>query len=83
MATVTIRNLSKTTHQALKARAIQHGRSLEAEIRHILDATVTPASRVKIGSAISALSRNAGLSDDDLEGLILRRDRKAAEPIGL
>lgn len=42
MAAVTIRNLSDATHRALKARARQHGRSTEAEIRSILDEAARP-----------------------------------------
>lgn len=32
MPVVTVRNLSEETHRALKLRAAQHGRSIEAEI---------------------------------------------------
>lgn len=42
MATLTIRNLSDEVHRALKARAIQNGRSMEAEMRAILEAAVLP-----------------------------------------
>ena len=38
MAAVTIRNLSDAAHRALKARAAQHNRSTEAEMRAILEA---------------------------------------------
>lgn len=44
MATLTIRNLSEHTRQALKARAAQHNRSMEAEVRDILEDAV--AARV-------------------------------------
>jgi plasmid stability protein len=36
MATLTIRNLSEETRQALKQRAARHNRSMEAEARAIL-----------------------------------------------
>ena len=49
MAAVTIRNLSDEAHRALKARAAQHNRSTEAEIRAILEAAVLP--RAGCGSA--------------------------------
>ncbi len=32
MPSITIRNLPDATHQALKLRAAQHGRSIDAEI---------------------------------------------------
>ena len=60
MAAVTIRNLSDETHQALRRRARQHGRSTEAEIRDILDATARPKDAVGIGTAMVNLFREAG-----------------------
>lgn len=81
MPAVTIRNLSEETHRALKVRAAHHGRSAEAEMREILEAAVRPANRVRIGSALSALSRNVGLTNADFEALEQTRDRKPAEPM--
>lgn len=40
MATLTIRNLSEATRRALKARAAAHDRSMESEVRAILDSAV-------------------------------------------
>lgn len=40
VATLTIRNLSDQTHRALKERASRHNRSMEAEVRAILEETV-------------------------------------------
>ncbi len=59
MPAVTIRNLSDEAHRALKVRAAHHGRSTEAEIRDILEEAVRPANRLRIGSAMAALSREA------------------------
>lgn len=42
MAAVTIRNLSDETHRALRRRAVEHGRSTEAEGRAILDEAIRP-----------------------------------------
>lgn len=40
MANISVRNLDPSVHAALQARAREHGRSMEAEIRQILaDAT--------------------------------------------
>ena len=36
MATLSIRNLPESVHAALRIRAAQKGRSMEAEVRHIL-----------------------------------------------
>ncbi len=60
MPAVTVRNLPVETHRALKLRAAQHGRSTEAEIRAILEETVRPTSRIKIGSALAAFGQRYG-----------------------
>jgi plasmid stability protein len=40
MATLTIRQLDEGTHARLRVLAAEHGRSVEAEVRAILDAAV-------------------------------------------
>jgi antitoxin FitA len=60
MGAITIRNLSDETRRALKVRAARHGRSTEAEIRDILESTVRPKERVKIGAALAAFGRRHG-----------------------
>jgi plasmid stability protein len=64
MATLTVRNLSEETHRALRVRAASHGRSTEAEVRVILEETVRPAKRLKIGSEIHRIAREIGNMDD-------------------
>jgi plasmid stability protein len=81
MPAVTIRNLSNEAHRALKVRAAHHGRSTEAEIRDILEEAVRPANRLRIGSAMAALSRDAGLTNADFQALEQSRDRTPAEPM--
>lgn len=81
MAAVTIRNLSEETHRALKLRAACHGRSAEAEIRDILERAVRPAKRVRLGSAMAAAGRQAGVTNADVEALEQHRDRKPASPM--
>lgn len=81
MPAVTIRNLPEEVHRALKVRAAGHGRSTEAEMRDILEAAVRPENRVRIGSALSALSQNAGLTNADFEALEQDRDRTPAWPM--
>ncbi len=86
MAAVTIRNLSEEAHRALKLRAAQHNRSTEAEMRAILEAAVRPEGRLLLGTALSAASREMGLSNADIEALEQSleqvRDRRPAEPMG-
>lgn len=58
MSSVTVRNLPDATHRALKQRAAQHGRSTEAEIRHILENAVR--SQNGLGAALAAIGRDLG-----------------------
>ena len=81
MAAVTIRNLPEEVHRALKVRAAQHGRSAEAEMRAILEAAVRPEVRLRLGSALSDMSRRIGVTNADVEALEQARDRQPAEPM--
>lgn len=81
MAAVTIRNLSDAAHRALKARAARHNRSTEAEIRAILEASVQPENRPKLGASLAELSRKAGLTNADFEALDAVRSERPAEPM--
>jgi len=81
MPAVTIRNLSDETHRALRVRAAHHGRSTEAEIRHIIEAAVRPAERLKLGSLLASMGRDAELSNVDVEALQKNRDQTPAEPM--
>ena len=81
MASVTIRNVPDDVHRALRVRAAQHGRSTEAEMRDILEDAVRPASRIRLGTALSQLSRDAGLTNADFEALERVGDGDPAEPM--
>ena len=81
MPAVTIRNLPEEVHRALKVRAAQSGHSAEAEMRAILETAVRPLNRLRLGSALSALSREAGLTNADIDALNQSRDRRPAEPM--
>ncbi len=60
MAVVTIRNLPDELHRARRVRAARHGRSTEAEIRDILETATRPPERVKLGSLLASIAREAG-----------------------
>jgi len=64
MPTLTVRNLTEETHRALRVRAARHGRSTEAEVRVILEETVRPSQRLKIGSEIRRIAGEIGNMDD-------------------
>ncbi len=87
MAAVIIRNLSAEAHRALKVRAVRHNRSVEAEMRAILEAALLPEGRLRLGTALSEISRKCGLTNADVEALNQAleqvRDRRPAEPMKL
>ncbi|MDD4932162.1 MAG: Arc family DNA-binding protein [Methylacidiphilaceae bacterium] len=81
MATVTVRNLPDEVHRALRVRAATHGRSTEAEIRDILESSVRPPERLRLGTALAELGRRIGLTDDDIATFEQVRDKTPAEPV--
>lgn len=82
LASITIRNVPDEVHRALRIRAAQHGRSTEAEIRAILEQAAKPAGRMKLGSLLSFIAREAGgLTEAEADAFDRLRDRQPAEPI--
>ena len=80
---LTIRNLSAETHRALKMRAAQHGRSTEAEVRDILEQVARPEGRVRLGSLLAEIGREARLGPEEraLFDDAVARDRAPTQPI--
>ena len=76
MSVVTVRNLPEETHRALKARAAEHHRSTEAEIRFILENAVRPEGRVKLGTLLAEIGREVGFVDIEID-----RDKTPTEPL--
>jgi len=63
IATLTIRGLDPETHARLRVEAARHGRSMEAEVRAILQERLAPHDAERgLGSRIRA--RFAGLEGD-------------------
>ena len=81
MASITVRNVPDEVHRALRVLAAQHGRSAEAEIRDILERAVKPAKRVRLGDALAALGREAGLTEQDIAAIDQTRDKSPANPM--
>ena len=81
MPSITIRNVPEEVHRALRVRAAMHGRSAEAEIRDILEKAAKPEGRVKLGSLLANIGRQAGVTDEDVDSLSLLRDRSPADPM--
>lgn len=76
MVTITVRNVPDEVHRALQVRAAMHGRSAEAEIREILESTVKPEGRIKLGSLLAQIGRE--MESVDLE---ITRDKNPAQPM--
>ena len=82
MATLTVRNLPDEVHRALRIRAATHGRSTEAEVRDILEMVARPPERIKLGSLLASIAREAGgLTDEELAIFESVRDKTPAEPM--
>lgn len=81
MAMLTVRNIPDEVHRALRVRAAQHGRSMEAEIREILESSVTPEGRVKLGSLLADIGRRAKLTDEEFAVFEQVRDKSPAKPV--
>jgi plasmid stability protein len=65
MSTLTVRNLDEDLKTRLRVRAAQNGRSMEAEAREILRASLATQPRTGLGTLIH--NRFAGLGLDELE----------------
>ena len=74
MAMLTVRNLPDEVRRALRVRAAQHGHSTEAEVRAILEEAVRPQGRMKLGSWLADIGRQARLTDEEV-ALINERDK--------
>lgn len=83
MPAFTISNLFEEFHRALTLRAGHNGRSIEAEMRDILEAAVRPADRLRLGSALSALSRKAGLTNADFEAQEQASEKAPSPPMSV
>jgi len=78
MPAVTVRNVPDEVHRAIRVRAAQHGRSIEAEMRDILQTAVKPPGRVKLGSALTEIGRRLKLTEEEFAIFESVRDRSPA-----
>ena len=80
MAMLTVRNIPDAVHRALRTRAAHHGHSMEAEVREILESVVSPEGRVKLGSLLAGVGRQAKLTRDEFAAFEQVRDKTPARP---
>jgi plasmid stability protein len=57
MVTITIRNLDAAAIEKLKARAAEHGHSLEAELRAVLAREAERATRAELRATADRIAR--------------------------
>jgi plasmid stability protein len=82
MPSITIRNVPDEVRRAIRIRAAMHGRSVEAEIRDILEKAAKPDGRLKLGSLLAAIACEAGgLTDAEAEHFDQLRDKAPTEPM--
>jgi len=81
MAMLTVRNITDEVHRALRVRAAQRGHSMEAEVREILESAVNPRGRVKLGSLLADMGRQAKLSDEEFSVFDQVRSKAPARPV--
>lgn len=79
MATLTIRDFDDELKRALRVRAAQHGRSMEAEVREILRATLTHRSPPGVGMGTRIRTRFAGGEDAEFDLPARSEPPRAAE----
>ena len=67
MSSLTVRNLDESVKNRLRVRAARHGRSMEEEVRQILQNIVAPEQQAgQMSFAERVNSRFAGLNVDSL-----------------
>ena len=78
MPSVTVRIVPDEVHRAIRVRAAQHGRSIEAEMRDILETAVKPQGRIKLGSLLSDIGRKVKLTEEEFAIFENVRDKTPA-----
>ena len=81
MPILTVRNIPDEIHRALRVRAALHGHSMEAEVRGILESVVSPQGRMKLGSLLADVGRQAKLTDEEFAVFEQVRDKTPARPV--
>ncbi|HEU0198361.1 MAG TPA: Arc family DNA-binding protein [Nevskiaceae bacterium] len=83
MPSITVRNIPEEVRRGLRERAARHGRSTEAEVREILANAAKPEGRVKLGTLLRSIGREAGLTRAGAEGFDRLRSKESAQPLDL
>ena len=76
---IKIRNVPEAVHRALRVRAAQNGRSLQAEMCEILTAAVKPEGRVRLGDLLAGIGRKMKLTEEEMT--VFNRDHSPARAV--
>ncbi|MDF2095712.1 plasmid stabilization protein [Fodinicurvata sp. CAU 1616] len=83
MAMLTVQNLPDEVHRALRVRAALRGHSLETEVNDILRTAVLPEGRVKLGSLLADIGRQAAMTEQESAVIEQVRDTSPVRQIDL
>jgi antitoxin FitA len=81
MAMPTICNVTDEVHRALCMRAAQHGHSMQAEVRQILESAANPEARVRRGSLLADMVKRARPSDKEFSVYEQVRSKAVSHPV--
>ena len=82
MTSITISNIPAEVLHALEEQAALNGHSTEAEVCRILEQAAQREARIKLGSMLVAIAREAGeLTPIEAEAINQQRDKSPAEPL--
>jgi len=81
MARLSVRNNPVQVHQAGQARAARDGTGIEAEVRSILESAVSPQGRVKLGTLLADLGRQAKFSEAEFAVFAQLREVTPGRPL--
>ena len=65
MPSVTINDVPDDVHHAIGERAAQNGRSIEAEMREILEIAVKAEGRIKLGTYLAEIGQKLQLTEEE------------------
>ena len=76
MAQVLVRDLDTTIVEKLKARAAEHGRSLQAELKAILEAQASQVTKVEARALAARIRQRIGARPQTDSGVLQAEDRE-------
>ena len=76
MAQVLVRDLDPAIVEKLKARAAAHGRSLQAELKAILEAQTSQATKTEARALAACIRQRIGVRPQTDSGMLQAEDRE-------